>query len=153
MLRLAALALVLLADPVAAQERARIVDGDTIRVAGQSVRVMGLDAPEMRRRYPREMPLARAAAVRLDQLVAGVWLEQLGCDRYGRQLAVVRDGRARNVAEIPIGEGLALRWTRAPGRLVLKTTSRGRARAPNLRHVGRSAADAAPMMSVRPRGR
>jgi endonuclease YncB( thermonuclease family) len=43
----AALALTLLAAPAAAQ-RAQVIDGDTIRVAGETIRMMGLDAPEKR---------------------------------------------------------------------------------------------------------
>jgi endonuclease YncB( thermonuclease family) len=104
----AALLLLLLAAPAVAQQRATVVDGDTLRVAGEAVRIMGLDAPEMRGRCPRESRLARTAAARLRHLVAGgVWLERHGRDRYRRQLAIVRDRAGRDLAELLIGEGLA----------------------------------------------
>lgn len=103
-----ALAPLLLATPAAAQQRAEVIDGDTIRVGGQVVRLLGLDAPELRGACQREIRLARAAAARLEQLVAGgVVLQPQGRDRYRRTLAVVRDRQGRDVAQILIREGLA----------------------------------------------
>ncbi|WP_372623063.1 thermonuclease family protein [Falsiroseomonas sp.] len=108
MLRSLILAALLFASPALAQQRAQVIDGDTIRVSGEVVRLMGLDAPEMRGRCPRENRLARAAAARLQQLVAGgVRLERHGRDRYRRTLAVVRDRTGRDVAVVLIREQLA----------------------------------------------
>jgi endonuclease YncB( thermonuclease family) len=103
------LALALLFSAAAhAQQRAEVIDGDTIRVAGQVVRIMGLDAPEMRGRCPRERQLAQRAQARMTQLVArGVVLERHGLDRWRRQLAVVRDRTGRDLAWVMIAEGLA----------------------------------------------
>lgn len=102
------LALTWLAAPAAAQVRAVVIDGDTIRVGGQVVRMMGLDAPELHGLCPFEIRLARAAASRLEQLVeGGVTIERHGLDRYQRQLAVVRDGAGRDLALVLIQEGLA----------------------------------------------
>jgi micrococcal nuclease len=103
-----ALALLLLAVPALAQQPAQVIDGDTIRVAGEVVRLIGLDAPEMRGRCPAETRLARAAAARMEQLVAGgVRLQRHGQDRYRRTLAVVRDRAGRDVAMVLIRERLA----------------------------------------------
>lgn len=102
-----ALALTLLAAPAAAQ-RAQVIDGDTIRVAGETIRMMGLDAPEKRARCPAEARLAARATARLHDLVQPrVWLERHGRDRYRRTLAIVRDRTGRDLAQVMIREGLA----------------------------------------------
>jgi len=101
-------ALILLAMPAAAQQRAYAVDGDTLRVGRERVRIMGLDTPELHGRCPREIAMARRAQARMGQLVAGgVLLSPHGRDRYGRLLAVVRDRSGRDVAQVMIREGLA----------------------------------------------
>jgi endonuclease YncB( thermonuclease family) len=102
-------AALLLAEPAAAQQRATVVDGDTVRVGGRLVRIVGLDAPEMRARCPREERLARQATARMAELVrGGVTLEPISRrDRYSRLLAVVRDRQGRDVAAVMIREGLA----------------------------------------------
>ena len=85
-----------------------VVDGDTIQCAGQRVRLAGLDAPEMRARCKEERDLAMAATARLRVLLeGGVTLEPAGQDRYGRILAVVRDSRGEDVADVLIRENLA----------------------------------------------
>lgn len=102
------LVLLLLATPAAALDRVQVIDGDTIRVRGETIRIMGLDAPEMHGRCPREIALAHQAAARLRVLVArGVHIQRHGRDRYRRTLAVVRTSHGRNVAMILIQEGLA----------------------------------------------
>ncbi len=86
----------------------RAVDGDTIRCGEQRVRLVGLDAPELRARCEEERELALAATERLRGLLeGGVTLEEHGQDRYGRALAVVRNQRGENVAGVLIREGLA----------------------------------------------
>ncbi|WP_408015543.1 thermonuclease family protein [Rhodovarius lipocyclicus] len=103
----AATILVLAAAPASAQQRAYAVDGDTLRVGRERVRIVGLDTPEMRGQCPRERAMARQARDRMAQLVAGgVRLSPSGRDRYGRMLAVVRDSRGRDVAQVMIREGL-----------------------------------------------
>jgi endonuclease YncB( thermonuclease family) len=102
-----AVALSLIAGPAFAQ-RAEVIDGDTIRVAGAVVRLMGLDAPETRAQCPAEARLAARATARLRQLVEPrIWLEPQGRDRYRRTLAVVRDRAGRDLAQVMIREGLA----------------------------------------------
>ncbi|RVT91691.1 thermonuclease family protein [Rhodovarius crocodyli] len=92
----------------AAAERVTVVDGDTLRMGSERVRVMGLDAPEMHGQCQREEALARRAKARLGQLVAGgVRLSAHGRDRYGRFLAPVTDRQGRDVAHVLIREGLA----------------------------------------------
>lgn len=108
MIRTLALLLMLLPGAALAQQRAQVIDGDTIRAGGRTVRIIGLDAPELRGRCPEEIALARRASARLAQLLDGrAWLTPRGRDRYGRVLAVVRDRAGRDVAQILISEGLA----------------------------------------------
>lgn len=93
-LRLAALcwALVLLVLIVgnAVAQQVRVVDGDTIVVDGERVRIYGLDCPE--RRDPGGPLATRTLAKMLDG--AAIDLKRRGQDRYGRTVAkVFADGR------------------------------------------------------------
>ncbi len=105
------LALLLVLPPAAsAQARAacRAVDGDTLVCGTERIRIMGLDAPEVRGRCRAETRLARAAHARMQQLVArDVTIERLGTDRYRRTLAVVRVRAGQDVAALLIRERLA----------------------------------------------
>lgn len=104
-------ALLALATPAAAQRSVTVIDGDTLRVSGQVVRMAGIDAPELRRpRCAEERRLARAARDRLQALVAsGVRLETVaGRDRYQRLLARVTDRRGRDLGAVLVAEGLAV---------------------------------------------
>ena len=105
----ASVAFLALASPVQAQGlHCTATDGDTLRCGPKRVRVIGLDAPEMRARCPVERALAVVARDRLAKLVeAGVTLRPRGRDRYRRLLAVVLDSRGHDVAAVLVGEGLA----------------------------------------------
>ena len=57
---------------------ARVIDGETLEVAGQEVRLFGIDAPEPDQtcRWPnKEIPCGRVAATALMDLVAGARVE------------------------------------------------------------------------------
>lgn len=111
MKRLAMILLLALPAPALAELRpATAVDGDTLRVDGALVRIMGLDTPELRRaRCAAELDLARRATQRMAALIAGgVSLDVAPRrDRYGRVLAVVRGADGRDVAPVMIREHLA----------------------------------------------
>jgi endonuclease YncB( thermonuclease family) len=70
-----------------------VVDGDTMKIGATTVRLHGIDAPELRQacNLPggRTWACGEAAAVRLGQLVHGrsVACEALDVDRYGRLVA------------------------------------------------------------------
>jgi endonuclease YncB( thermonuclease family) len=97
-----------------------IVDGDTIRVAGETFRLVGFDAPEIyRARCASERELGNRATFRLRQLVAGGGpdLEHVACScrpgtegtprcNYGRSCGVLRI-RGQDVGAVLIAEGLA----------------------------------------------
>jgi endonuclease YncB( thermonuclease family) len=97
-----------------------VLDGDTVRVAGETFRLVGFDAPETyRARCASERELGNRATFRLRQLVAGggLDLERVACAcrtgtegtprcNYGRSCGVLRV-RGQDVAAMLIEEGLA----------------------------------------------
>ena len=88
-----------------------IVDGDTFWMAGEKIRILDIDTPELSPpRCAEEEELGEAAKARLHALLnsGAVTLERAGRDRdrYGRLLRRVRvDGRP--VGAVLIAEGLA----------------------------------------------
>src|SRR5262245_21990394 len=97
-----------------------VVDGDTIRVAGETFRLVGFDARETyRAQCPSERELGNQATFRLRQLVAdgGLDLERVPCScptgtegtprcNYGRSCGVLR-ARGQDVGALLMAEGLA----------------------------------------------
>lgn len=90
----------------------RVSDGDTIDVAGQRIRLPGIDAPEWNQTCQTaaggSWDCGRAAAKRMRELT---WNRTLSCraeghDRYGRLLAVCRDGKV-DIAAALVADGLA----------------------------------------------
>lgn len=80
----------------------RVVDGDTIRVGDERIRLRGIDTPEM-----SELQ-GPAAKQRLEQLLRGgsIRIEPHGRDIYDRLLADVFVNE-QNVAEILRNEGFS----------------------------------------------
>jgi micrococcal nuclease len=97
----------------------RVVDGDTlaVRVAvwlglevRVSVRIRGIDAPELRARCPAERALAEAAAEHLAALVGGgpVKLTNIAGGKYhGRVIADVATAKVGDFAAAQLAAGLA----------------------------------------------
>lgn len=80
---------------------ARVVDGDTLVVAGERVRLRGIDAPEIGQQCMggdgAAHPCGRLAASYLETLIGG---DSIGCsghdtDRYGRFLGVCHEAGDR----------------------------------------------------------
>ncbi len=99
----------------------RVVDGDTLRLAdGRSVRLIGINAPEVaHNRRPAE-PFAEQAKRRLQALVSensgrvAVQVGQQAKDRYGRTLAHVYNAHGQNIEAQLLAEGLGLQVAIAP---------------------------------------
>ena len=100
---------------------AKVIDGDTLRLAdGRSVRLIGLNAPEIGRKGRSAEPFAEAARLRLQALVsASDW--QVGLrpgsqakDHYGRVLAHAYDDDDRNLEALLLAEGLGFFVAIAP---------------------------------------
>lgn len=88
-----------------------VVDGDTIWLDGQKIRIADIDTPETHpARCPQEARLGKAATRRLQELLNqgpfDLRTPRRATDRYGRQLRVLeRDGVSLGM--ILVREGLA----------------------------------------------
>jgi endonuclease YncB( thermonuclease family) len=96
---------------------ASVIDGDTIEIHGQRVRLYGIDAPESR----QECSLADRAPWRCGQQAAFALADRIGratlrCeprdrDRYGRVVAVCYNGR-EDVGRWMVANGWAVAFRR-----------------------------------------
>lgn len=108
-----ALSLALIGIPAAAETiagRATVVDGDTLRIGEERIRLLGIDAPEARQECAtaaggtwRCGEMATAALAALAE--AGVACEWSGRDQFDRILAIClsADGTAINAALVEAG--------------------------------------------------
>lgn len=83
------------ADAVAFSGRAHVVDGDTLVVGPERVRLSGIDAPELSQRCSSaagQVACGERAAAWLRERVEGRVVDcvQVDLDRYGRRVAVCR---------------------------------------------------------------
>ncbi|GEC34042.1 membrane protein [Sinorhizobium fredii USDA 205] len=93
-----------------------VVDGDTLYVAGEKIRVADIDTPETSEpKCASEKALGERATERFIELVNAGAFEMRAWqgrdeDQYGRKLRVlVRDGRS--LGDILVSEGLARTWS------------------------------------------
>lgn len=88
-----------------------VVDGDTIRLGGEQIRLSTFNTPEIRGDCSRERQLARQAARRLSQILSAepFTIMRNGRDKYGRTLATIVNSHG-DVGEVLIREGLAHEW-------------------------------------------
>lgn len=123
---LACLTTLLLATPAVAQPlqlcgnqrntptKTCFVDGDTLWLQGEKIRLKDFDTPEPQTSIcggAAEIALAKKASAKLIQLLNNnQWtIERFGRDRNGRTLATIRIG-GTDVGDILISERLARRW-------------------------------------------
>jgi endonuclease YncB( thermonuclease family) len=94
--------------------RVTVVDGDSLRLGRESIRLKGIDAPELRQTClddaGREWRCGQAAKSRLAALAAAgaVSCTARGHDRYGRTLATCAAGDVADLGEALVREGLAV---------------------------------------------
>lgn len=92
-----------------------VVDGDTIWMGGEKIRIADIDAPETHpSRCAEEARLGEAATLRLQALLnAGpvrLAAADRDTDRYGRKLRIVMRGNA-SIGGMLVREGFAREWT------------------------------------------
>lgn len=99
----------------------RVVDGDTLRLSdGRSVRMIGLNTPELGKQGRSDEPFAVAARKRLEALVAdsggrvGLQPGQQAKDHYGRTLAHVYSTNGTNLEAQMLADGLGFQVAVAP---------------------------------------
>jgi endonuclease YncB( thermonuclease family) len=103
--------------------RARVVDGDTIDVAGTRIRLEGIDAPESdqacQRRWLGRWACGTAAMATLSSLLkdAEVACDTTGMDKYHRILAVCYAG-GRDINATMVRQGLAWAFVKYSRRYV-----------------------------------
>ncbi len=92
-----------------------VIDGDTIRLNGTSIRIADIDTPEVfSPQCSSELERGNLATRRMVQLLSGGGFEMVRYDHrdedvYGRKLRVlVRDGQS--IGQILVAEGLARTW-------------------------------------------
>ncbi len=117
-MRILTLALALLATPVLADVAgvASVIDGDTIEVHGQRIRLHGIDAPESRqlcRLDGKPWQCGKDAANALADKIARrlVTCEDLGRDRYKRMVARCTVA-GEDISSWMVSQGLALAYRR-----------------------------------------
>lgn len=91
-----------------------VVDGDTLYIDGQKIRIADIDTPEIAQpACPREEELGLAATARLVELMngGGIGVRRQGRDedRYGRKLRILVS-QGRSLGDTLVAEGLAHPW-------------------------------------------
>ncbi|MHC6227866.1 thermonuclease family protein [Pseudomonas sp. X10] len=99
----------------------QVIDGDTLRLTdGRSVRLIGINAPEIGRKGRTSEPYAEAARRRLQALVKasdgriGLVPGVESKDKYGRTLAHIYGRNGDNIEAVLLSEGLGYRVAVAP---------------------------------------
>jgi endonuclease YncB( thermonuclease family) len=99
----------------------RVVDGDTLRLSdGRSVRMIGLNTPELGKKGRSDEPFAVAARKRLEALIAAsdgrvsLLPGKESKDHYGRTLAHVYGADGANLEAQMLAEGLGFQVAVAP---------------------------------------
>lgn len=88
-----------------------VVDGDTVWVDGEKIRLQSMDAPEINGRCTHERELAQRATQRLSEILSSspFSVSRSGKDRYGRTLATIYNSDGE-VGALMVREGLARVW-------------------------------------------
>jgi len=116
MFRLALSVILLLAPSIALADvtgPARIVDGDTIEIAGERIRLHGIDAPEAKQTCAnnngKKWRCGQDATFALANMIGNHWITCKGDtrDRYKRLIAVCYVGQS-DINETMVADGWAL---------------------------------------------
>jgi endonuclease YncB( thermonuclease family) len=99
-----------------APQKVTVIDGDTIVVQGERIRLLGINAPELKGKCREESIRALRARSRLMELIktAKIDIERDGFDRYRRTLATVSVA-GTDLGHVLMQEGLARKWVQHYG--------------------------------------
>lgn len=116
------IAITLLSLPAFANDltgRASVIDGDTIEISGQRIRLNGIDAPESwqicRDAAGKEYRCGKEAAFALDKFLAAsrpTTCLEVDQDRYGRMVVDCFRADGENVNVWLVRQGHAVDWVR-----------------------------------------
>lgn len=106
-------------DPAALSGRARAVDGDTIELAGERIRLFGIDAPELSQTCTRNSETWACGDWARAAMAAGLGAGEVACaprerDRYGRIVATCHQG-GEDIGEALVRQGAAFAYRRYSG--------------------------------------
>jgi endonuclease YncB( thermonuclease family) len=120
--------------PPSPRASATAIDGDTLRMGQQLIRLQGIDAPEFEQHCQDEQgrawPCGREAQAGLAQLIGHSLISCTinGSDRYGRALATCSNDRVGDVGQAMVRAGLAvnfLGWRYQLAQLQARAQKRG----------------------------
>ena len=117
LLRAALLLIILIAVPAGAEDRIRVIDGDTFVLNGETIRLWGIGAPEIDQTCADGYQAGIQATAALGALMSGhgrLVCEPTNTDRYSRIVAVCRVGDLDLSAEL-VRAGMAVDWPRYSG--------------------------------------
>lgn len=88
-----------------------VVDGDTIWIDREKIRLEGFNAPEVNGSCRRERELAKQATRELQRILSSApfTVTRNGRDRYKRTLATIRNSKG-DITGLMIAKGLAHEW-------------------------------------------
>ena len=88
-----------------------VVDGDTLWLDGEKIRIVNIDAPEVKGRCRAESTRAATATRVLAALVSNrtIRIERDGKDRYGRTLASLSTSEG-DVGSALVAQRMAVHW-------------------------------------------
>lgn len=123
----------------------KVHDGDTLRCAGESVRLYGVDAPEVRRGKTPAEAFAYEARDELIRLTRG----RVGCrfvdrDRYGRFVGKCWSSRSPDVNAAVIRSGFATEYKRYSKGLYAEAERQARASRAGVWSVGATGPNTGP---------
>lgn len=107
-------AIVCFSSIACAPQQVVVLDGDTIIVRGEHIRIEGINAPELKGKCREENVRALRARSRLMELLKSstIDIDRNGFDRYRRTLASVTVGGSA-VGDVLMREGLARKWVQS----------------------------------------
>jgi len=99
-----------------APQQVIVIDGDTIVVQGEKIRLLGINAPELKGKCREESIRALRARSRLMKLIeaAKIDIDRNGFDRHRRTLATVSVA-GTDLGHVLMREGLARKWVQSYG--------------------------------------